>query len=383
MTLSVPFAERRNIKVKNNRIPIFDLIRIIAALGVFVFHLNTHFGVVVTSGFGLNPIIKTGAVFMVCFFMLSGFSLYYSYYSKNLFDNNNLKKFLQKRLLSIVPLYYVFFVYVLISHYAFPKTTGELWSLLPSFLILGQAFFPSTFNKLGAGGTWFLSVLLFLYVMFPMFQYVIKRMSKKGLKVSLTICFLFSVYPSIVHVYQNMTFAQLYSNPIYRLPEFVVGMLVAALCLENTQSKRPRYIGEKLIGLCLLFVFFINLLYYRVFLNGVPFERNYTFYNIIAIPIFALAFYYAFFSVESSNIVEKSICKLSSRKSIQYLSSITFAFYITQSIALRIVHVIVNKGIFSGDEYVKIALATMALNLVLAISAHEGIEKPLKRLALK
>lgn len=180
-----------------------------------------------------------------------------------------------------------------------------------------------------------------------------------------------------------MTFAQLYSNPIYRLPEFVVGMLVAALCLENTQSKRPRYIGVKLIGLCLLFGFFINLLYYHVFLNGVLFERNYTFYNIIAVPIFALAFYYAFFSVEGSNILEKSICKLSSRKSIQYLSSITFAFYITQSIALRIVHVIVNKGIFSGDEYVKIALATMALNLVLAISAHEGIEKPLKRLALK
>ena len=149
------------------RILLLDLFRIISAFIVFVFHLNTHFGFVIPDALGLNPIIKTGAVFMVLFFTQSGFGLTISSNTKysDGWNLKNYKDFIVRRLLNIMPLYYVFLIWVFITKYSWTNTIEEMFSLLPSFITLTQAFFPATFNRLGGGYLVFISIIIYVYML--------------------------------------------------------------------------------------------------------------------------------------------------------------------------------------------------------------------------
>ena len=52
-----------------------DLFRVISAFIIFVFHVHIHIGV----SFGLaNNFVGLGHIFMIAFFMLSGFSIFYT-----------------------------------------------------------------------------------------------------------------------------------------------------------------------------------------------------------------------------------------------------------------------------------------------------------------
>lgn len=66
-----------------------DLFRIAAALIVMLFHSVIH----IECNYGIfQPFILMGAVFMTGFFILSGYSLYYTYENKNLIEINNIRK---------------------------------------------------------------------------------------------------------------------------------------------------------------------------------------------------------------------------------------------------------------------------------------------------
>lgn len=65
---------------KTKRLYSLDIFRIISAFFVFLFHAKIHINV----DFGIfNNFIEMSNIFMVAFFMLSGFSLYYSNYAKS------------------------------------------------------------------------------------------------------------------------------------------------------------------------------------------------------------------------------------------------------------------------------------------------------------
>lgn len=57
-----------------------DIFRIVSALFVFLFHSRIHLNV---DYFVLNPFIEMSNIFMVAFFILSGFALYYVDYQNN------------------------------------------------------------------------------------------------------------------------------------------------------------------------------------------------------------------------------------------------------------------------------------------------------------
>ena len=81
-----------------------DLFRVIAALMVLLFHCHIHHG----CGFGpLTGFVSMGAVFMTAFFMLSGYVLFMTYRDKPLVQIQPLKIFYLKRLIGILPLYYL------------------------------------------------------------------------------------------------------------------------------------------------------------------------------------------------------------------------------------------------------------------------------------
>lgn len=102
--------------IQIKRLYTVDIFRIISALMIFLFHARSH----LNTNFGLlNNFIGNGHIFMIAFFMLSGFSLYYVDYEKKNFNDKydiNPILFIKKRLISIYPLYITVYISYTILH---------------------------------------------------------------------------------------------------------------------------------------------------------------------------------------------------------------------------------------------------------------------------
>lgn len=71
-----------------------------------MFHSHIH---VLKCDYGfLNAFVDMGAVAMTGFYLLSGYDLDFSSRKKNMTDIREIKRFYVKRLIAILPLYYVY-----------------------------------------------------------------------------------------------------------------------------------------------------------------------------------------------------------------------------------------------------------------------------------
>ncbi len=154
-----------------------DIIRIVSALVICMFHTTIH----LECDYGiLNGFSKMGAIFMTMFFLLSGFSLFVNWAGEDLNDYFQIKKFLKRRFLGIVPMYYV--ACVIFEVFALWTGKESLWQVVilsPVETLVIQSFFSSLFDFTHNGGTWFISCLLICYLLYPYFQELIKKRRKK------------------------------------------------------------------------------------------------------------------------------------------------------------------------------------------------------------
>lgn len=98
---------------------------------------------------------------MTGFFMLSGFSLFYTYSSQELHDWNNIKLFYKKRAIGILPVYYVMAIpYILICA---TEDIIQNAALIPTELLGIQSVFSTLFTVTHNGGTWFVSCILICF----------------------------------------------------------------------------------------------------------------------------------------------------------------------------------------------------------------------------
>ena len=126
-------------KMIRSRIIGLDIFRIFLAAYVLAFHSNIHF----QCYYGiLDNFISMGAIAMTGFFMLSGFFLFYVYESDDMHALANVRRFYRKRLIRIMPSYYI----VGLFYCFFCGTESPLQNLLLAPMeILGlQAVYPST-----------------------------------------------------------------------------------------------------------------------------------------------------------------------------------------------------------------------------------------------
>lgn len=205
---------------KKHRLFGLDIFRVLLAFLVFIFHSWCH----MKCTYGVfQPFVEVGALAMTGFFMLSGFSLAYAYQDEELWDCSSIRRFLCKRLLGILPLYYI----VAVAYTALFVLSGrlELWKsiiLIPVEVLGIQSMFSTLFPIAHNQGTWFISDLLVCYFMFPLVSLLTGRRGKK--ESIFVICFLtalLSYSPIIVRVFSiNST----YTNPFFRFLEFCLGI---------------------------------------------------------------------------------------------------------------------------------------------------------------
>lgn len=200
-------------------------LRFVAALYVFIFHMQLHFGLPVT-GF-LKTFLLQGAVGMSLFFILSGFVLSISYGERP----TSVERFAIRRVARIVPVY-ALAALVTVPWFipaTAPDTTNPLaqgaFVLFTSLFFL-QAWFPSMLGFWNFGASWSLSVEAFFYALFSPLQRVMTRSSGRSLLAILLVAYVASVLPGLATHLIGEKSNIFYVLPIYRLPEFIVGVAV-------------------------------------------------------------------------------------------------------------------------------------------------------------
>lgn len=195
---------------------------------VFLFHSWMHLG---CSFWKLTSFVSEGAAYMTLFFMMSGYVLGLKYKELPM-DGTSLLKFYKKRLISIAPLYVV-------CAMLYPPIFGvETWLqnllILPIELLGLQSAFPFLMPVSHNGGTWFVSCIIFCYLLFPLAMLLVKSISKRYVWVVVSIMYLVLLLsPWIVYVFHG---EQIYSNPFFRFLEFSIG-IVMAVNVENIQNE--------------------------------------------------------------------------------------------------------------------------------------------------
>lgn len=265
------------VDLNKNRMVGLDIFRVFSVLIVFLFHSWMHIDC--QYGF-IQDFITMGAVFMTGFFMLSGVCLYFSYEEIDLSDIKLIKKFYIKRLIAILPLYYIVScIYILFlgdmslkqNIILFPVEAMGLQSLC-------DKFFSITHN----GGTWFISCLLFCYISFPFAKEILMQLSKRERASWLLInSFIVMYFPYVIY-YFNLD--QSYSNPFFRLLEFFIGMILASFVRELRESFLNKFIFNPITALFLFSLIFVSI---SMLVKNNVYVNQYMMYNVICIPVFS------------------------------------------------------------------------------------------------
>ena len=200
---------------------------------------------------------------MTGFFMLSGYSLYIAYPKLEVQSKIDVVSFYKKRLLSVYPLYITTTIlFVIMVVVAKQQSLLDNIILLPIELLGIQSFFHnSLFQYSMNGGSWFISCLLFCYLFFPFIKEMFQGWESKYcifLSVLITCILIYS--PFISSYYAD---SELYVNPLFRMLEFILGVLIAVLnestCYKNQRKGRERLL---LISIIIVLVISVSVLHY-------------------------------------------------------------------------------------------------------------------------
>ena len=351
--------EQNGIKKRNIGL---DLFRIALAILIFMFHSNMHFD----CHYGiLERFVKMGAIAMTGFFMLSGYSLSISNKSV-LTDINSLKTFFYKRFVSIFPLYYfVAIVYIILFN---KETWQSLLLLLPIEMLCLQSCFSSLFSISHNGGTWFISCLVFCYLVFPFVQWIYTRISVKHKYfcggVMVAILFLAPL------VQRHFQLASIYTNPFFRILEFCIGIIIAQINNSDTKISLSKFFKSKLVLLFVVVIMISGVSLSYDFINTAG--RDYMMMNWVSLPCFILIFL-LLGNVEFRNIKNSKI--------ILYCSNLSYSFFLAQFFIWPISYK--TTQYLNSNTNIGNIVVSFLICMGVSIFLHEFVEKPSAKLLSK
>ncbi len=298
------------------------------------------------------------SVAMTCFFLISGFSIYYSSYNIDFGKKEELIRFYIKRLTSILPAYYFsHFIWIIFME----ENSRESLLLMPIELLGIQTIYHSLFNTLHNGGTWFISCILISYFFYPTVHSLLKAFKRKG-KLLLFAVLMFILIYSIVIV-NEFSLASLYSNPFYRFIEFTLGATLAGLLID-LQREPSAHVNK--VHYIILFLSMVSIYYSntnKVYIGSQPF------YAFVSLPFLCLMFISGYHL--RSTRIEKS-------KVLQYVSSLTYYFFLSQLFVWKISMIILEALDLSRNRHKLMVSFSVAIIFSLALS--ELINKPINKI---
>ena len=340
-----------------------ETFRIIAALFVFLMHslsrLGTYYG-------PLQALVSTGGVYMTGFFMLSGFMNALGSADRDFTTAGEIKRFLKRRLVSLMPLYLFLAVIHVIETYGTKRFVRELY-LIPVEFTGAQTLFQSMIKMSHNGGTWFISCLLVCTVLFPYLHTLIRSSNTKSKVLWLCGLYLFGVYALKLNTYLELT--SLYGNPFFRLLEFTIGVFAGSLYPALQKSRGYRVVCSPLVVLCAYLALFWSLtiiVNYGIY-NGDPVSADW-----LVIPLFLLIL------CGSANMNIPSFLS----GIVGHLGGITYGFYLAQFYCFWFAKLIAERIGTEQTSYQTLGIA-LVICLLMAEMAYLCIQKPVRAYALK
>lgn len=339
--------------VKKQRLVLLDLMRIVFALLIYARHSITMFGC--SYGASVNYRIRylTHPI-MTGFFLLSGFAMFYSYSGKSLDNVSQMKQFWIKRLITIIPSYYlIHFLWLIFNRGQFKE-----WLIMSPMELTGtQSAYSSFFGILHNGGTWFVSCILFCYFLYPLIHTIISKCSAKKLIVLGAILLLADYYSEYLvsryHLNTN------YSNPWFRILEFSIGAIVCALMLKMPEKNALKCAMCGAVCVAVAAVVIYGLMHYSF---GTTILR-------LSIP-----------GVSVILMLSRSI-KWKGNKVISILSGMSYHFFLVQLILWDVSSKVLDVFGASGNK-VKIAVSLVCCT-VISFLMYMCFDKPIKKIAMK
>lgn len=233
----------------NKRVDGLNFIRIIGMTMILLFHAKLLYGFSVDL-LWLDNMISIGAIFVTVFFMLSGFGLRKSYGDLSIGDRQGLLRYYKKRVLAIYPLFFLLSVVALVFQFRVMDSWGETLARLPiQFSMLHILFGKEMHGFLFNDNCWYISALFVLYLLFPALNEIVKRLSVWAKICLCVVLWLVSVSIYFYCVYcTELVFLDYYPNPFLRIPEFMIGMMVADLSEEIATWKNSQMDSSSLAG---------------------------------------------------------------------------------------------------------------------------------------
>ena len=234
-------------------------------------------------------IIQFGTLPVAFFFILSGFVMAIGYADKVKSGDFSYKNFIIKRLIKLLPLNTICLVMWLILPVISDFLNGcvsysrYLYALPDLFLV--QAWVPiKQIYFSGNDVAWFLSDMLFCYLMFPLLVKILK--SKIGIFLVLVLVIAYLLL--IGHIEGDNIHYYIYINPLFRLIDFMIGIILFQMVsFAKVEDKKPllgtslEIIAITIVVLSLLYFPLITLQYSSVSFYWIP--------SIILITAFALS----------------------------------------------------------------------------------------------
>ena len=299
---------------KREHLAILDIIKICCAVLIYMRHSITMFGCTYGSSLVDGLICATTSPIMVCFFVVSGFSIYYNNSNRNLLDAGELRTFYKKRFITLFPIYIL--VHML-SYVLVENTLQQKIYSTPVELLGLQSMYGGLFGISHSGATWFISSLLLGYFIYPLVQELLK-MNQRCIYLVTSVIFFVLVYSEVVML-QIFGVQPGYVNPVFRAMQVAFG---AALCMAFTEDDKRNNKKAAIMMVANLIITGLLTAFALHYKMGIEYVTTPIYYYLIA---FAMLISIKF----KPRLLTKS-------KLIKYAGSLTFYFFILQVFLWRL-----------------------------------------------
>ncbi|AKT46662.1 hypothetical protein ADJ67_02500 [Eubacterium sulci ATCC 35585] len=348
---------------KREHLAILDIIKICCAVLIYMRHSITMFGCTYGSSLVDGLICATTSPIMVCFFVVSGFSIYYNNSNRNLLDAGELRTFYKKRFITLFPIYIL--VHML-SYVLVENTLQQKIYSTPVELLGLQSMYGGLFGISHSGATWFISSLLLGYFIYPLVQELFK-MNRSCIYIATSVIFFVLVYSEVVML-QIFGVQPGYVNPVFRAMQVAFG---AALCMAFTEDDKGNNKKAAIMMVANLIITGLLTVFALHYKMGIEYVTTPIYYYLIA---FAMLISIKF----KPRLLTKS-------KLIKYAGSLTFYFFILQVFLWRLsakVCGLTGLGSNKGKLLVSFVLC-VALSIICKELFDKHAQKYLKNKLLK
>ncbi|HBB9848527.1 TPA: acyltransferase family protein [Escherichia coli] len=326
-------------------------LRFIAALMVYLCHLNTdYFGVFVKEMF------SQGFIGVSFFFILSGFILSYSYEDKLKNEVTSKRQFILLRLARIVPMHLLLAMpFILLTihlkNFDFSKTLTNI--------LLMQSWIPKEDYYFSLNGvSWSLSDELFFYLMFIPLIYT--SITKKVITAISIITLLLTIYFLKIIQTEELNHWLYYIFPVSRLVEFICGMIIYA-CWKNSR--------QQTVDSLLFLISLLPLLIAICYSNNINNSLRYSLYYLLPMVIFFTSCIYLRNGV---------IHTILSSKTLELLGKSSFIFYLIHQPIILFCFKIFGHN--PGPLYL---IALLVIITIVSIILYKLVEEPLELMLRK